>query len=63
LPKTPFFDFGFHHAGFTDGFKMDIFPDMPPVWRDFDQNQKRAGIKGWKAKFVRRYAFGKSDVV
>lgn len=46
-----------------DGFETDIVPDMPAVWRDFDQIRKKAGIKGWKAKFVkRRYAFGESDV-
>ncbi len=47
----------------SDGFETDIVPDMPAVWRDFDQIRKKAGIKGWKAKFVkRRYAFGESDV-
>lgn len=46
-----------------DGFETDIVPDMPAVWRDFDQVRKKAGIKGWKAKFVkRRYAFGEFDV-
>jgi len=62
--KDPFFNFGFHHARFTDGFEMDIIPDMSAIWRDFDKIQKKAAIKGWKAKFVRRrYAFGKSYVV
>jgi hypothetical protein len=51
LPKTPFFDSGFYHARSTDGFKMDIVPDMPAVWRGFDQNQKRAGMKGWKCEY------------
>ena len=46
-----------------DGFETDIVPDMPAVWKDFDQVRKKAGIAGWKAKFVkRRYAFGESDV-
>ena len=46
-----------------DGCETDIVPDMPAVWRDFDQVRKKAGIKAWKAKFVkRRYAFGESDV-
>lgn len=46
-----------------DGFETDIVPDMPAVWKDFDQVRKKAGITGWKAKFVkRRYAFGESDV-
>jgi len=36
---------------------------MQAVWKDFDQVRKKAGIKGWKAKFVkRRYAFGEADV-
>jgi DNA polymerase alpha subunit A len=46
-----------------DGCETDIVPDMPAVWKDFDQVRKRAGIKGWKAKFVKRkYAFGEPDV-
>ena len=45
------------------GFETDIVPDMPAVWKDFDQVRKKAGIKGWKAKFVnRRYAFGEPGV-
>ena len=47
----------------SDGFETDIVPDMQAVWKDFDQIRKKAGINGWKAKFVkRRYAFGESDV-
>jgi len=46
-----------------DGLETDVVPDMPAVWRDFDQVRKKAGIKAWKAKFVkRRYAFGEPDV-
>ena len=46
-----------------DGCETDIVPDMPAVWKDFDQVRKKAGIKGWKAKFVKRkYAFGEPDV-
>jgi DNA polymerase alpha subunit A len=46
-----------------DGCETDIIPDMQAVWKDFDQVRKKAGIKGWKAKFVkRRYAFGEPDV-
>ena len=36
---------------------------MKDVFDDFDQVRKKAGIKGWKAKFVKRkYAFGEADV-
>jgi DNA polymerase alpha subunit A len=46
-----------------DGFETDVVPDMPAVWKDFDQVRKKAGIKGWKAKFVKRkYAFDEPDV-
>ncbi len=46
-----------------DGCETDIVPDMPAVWKDFDQVRKKAGVKGWKAKFVKRkYAFGEPDV-
>jgi DNA polymerase alpha subunit A len=46
-----------------DGLETDVVPDMPAVWKDFDQVRKKAGIKAWKAKFVkRRYAFGEPDV-
>jgi len=45
------------------GFETDVVPDMPAVWKDFDQVRKKAGIKGWKAKFVKRkYAFGELGV-
>ena len=47
----------------NEGFETDIVPDMQAVWRDFDQVRKKAGIKGWKAKFVKRkYAFGEPGV-
>lgn len=46
-----------------EGYETDLVPDMPAVWKDFDQVRKKAGIKGWKAKFVkRRYAFDEPDV-
>jgi DNA polymerase alpha subunit A len=36
---------------------------MKDVSDSFDQVQKKAGIKGWKAKFVKRkYAFEEADV-
>jgi DNA polymerase alpha subunit A len=45
------------------GCETDIVPDMPAVCKDFDEVRKKAGIKAWKAKFVkRRYAFGEPDV-
>ncbi|KAI0272419.1 hypothetical protein BC834DRAFT_921889 [Gloeopeniophorella convolvens] len=39
-----------------EGYETDVVPDMPAV-------RKKAGIKSWKAKFVKRkYAFGEPDV-
>ncbi|KAH9072265.1 DNA polymerase alpha catalytic subunit [Lactarius deliciosus] len=44
-------------------FVLPLVPDMQAVWKDFDQVRKKAGIKGWKAKFVKRkYAFGEPGV-
>ncbi|KAJ7178608.1 DNA polymerase family B-domain-containing protein [Mycena crocata] len=38
-------------------------PDLQDVYNDVDMLRKKAGIKSWKAKFVKRnYAFGESDV-
>lgn len=46
-----------------EGFETDIVPDLQAVWKDFDRVRKKAGIKGWKAKFVKRkYAFGEPGV-
>ena len=43
--------------------ETDEVPGMKDVFDDFDQVRKKAGIKGWKAKFVKRkYAFGEADV-
>jgi DNA polymerase alpha subunit A len=43
--------------------ETDEVPGMKDVYDDFDRVRKKAGIKGWKAKFVKRkYAFGEADV-
>ena len=43
--------------------ETDVVPGMPDVYGDFDKVRKKAGIKSWKAKFVKRkYAFGEHDV-
>ena len=43
--------------------ETDVQPDMENVYDDFDRVRRKAGIKSWKAKFVkRRYAFGERDV-
>ncbi|KIP07458.1 hypothetical protein PHLGIDRAFT_71117 [Phlebiopsis gigantea 11061_1 CR5-6] len=44
-------------------YETDVQPDMEDVYDDFDRVRRKAGIKTWKAKFVkRRYAFGERDV-
>lgn len=44
-------------------YETDEVPGMKDVYDDFDRVRKKAGIKGWKAKFVKRkYAFGEADV-
>lgn len=41
----------------------DVVPSLPDVYSDFDAVRRRAGVKTWKAKFVKRkYAFGDKDV-
>lgn len=46
-----------------EGYETDVVPGMKDVYSDFDQVRKKAGIKTWKAKFVKRkYAFGVADV-
>jgi DNA polymerase alpha subunit A len=43
--------------------ETDEVPEMTEVYADFDQVRRKAGIKKWKGKFVkRRYAFGEKDV-
>ncbi|KAI0048775.1 hypothetical protein FA95DRAFT_1678116 [Auriscalpium vulgare] len=55
LPRTRQLD--------DEGFETDVVPGMPAVYQDFDQVRRKAGIKGWKAKFVKRkYAFEEPDV-
>ena len=44
-------------------YETDVKPDMDDVYDDFDRVRKKAGIKSWRAKYVkRRYAFGERDV-
>ncbi|TFK51987.1 hypothetical protein OE88DRAFT_1658731 [Heliocybe sulcata] len=43
--------------------ETDVVPEMTDVYADFDRVRKRADIKSFKAKFVKRnYAFGEPDV-
>lgn len=43
--------------------ETDVVPDLNDVYQDFDRVRKKAGIKSFKAKFVKRnYAFGEPDV-
>jgi DNA polymerase alpha subunit A len=43
--------------------ETDEVPGMKDVYDDFDRVRRKAGIKSWKAKFVKRkYAFGEVDV-
>lgn len=44
-------------------YETDVVPSLQDVYGDFDRVRKKAGIKSFKAKFVkRRYAFGEKDV-
>ena len=46
-----------------DEYETDIVPQIADVYQEFDKFRKRAGVKTWKAKFVKRkYAFGEKDV-
>jgi DNA polymerase alpha subunit A len=45
-------------------YETDEVPGMKDVYDDFDRVRKKAGIKVWKAKFMKRkYAFGEADVL
>ena len=45
-----------------DEYEADV-PQIADVYQEFDTFRKRAGVKTWKAKFVKRkYAFGETDV-
>ena len=49
--------------GFGNEYETDEVPGLPDVYSDFDRLRKKAGIKGFRAKFVKRkYAFGEKDV-
>ena len=46
-----------------DEYETDLVPEIADVYQEFDTFRKRAGVKTWKAKFVKRkYAFGERDV-
>ncbi|KAI0321598.1 hypothetical protein OF83DRAFT_251189 [Amylostereum chailletii] len=46
-----------------EGYETDVVPGLQDVYTDFDQVRRKAGIKAWKAKFVKRkYAFGEAAV-
>ena len=46
-----------------DGFETDVAPSKQEVYSDFDAIRKKAGIKSWAGKFVKRkYAFGEPGV-
>lgn len=46
-----------------DEYETDIVPQLTDVHKEFDTFRKRAGVKTWKAKFVKRkYAFGERHV-
>lgn len=46
-----------------DGDETDEVPSQMDVWQDFDQLRRKAGIKRWRAKWVKRkYAFGETNV-
>lgn len=43
--------------------ETDEIPELMDVYNDFDRVRKAAGVKKWRAKFVKRkYAFGEKDV-
>ncbi|KAI0796194.1 hypothetical protein C8Q75DRAFT_863184 [Abortiporus biennis] len=44
-------------------YETDVVPSIPDIYSDFDKLRKKAGIKTFKAKPVKRkYAFGERDV-
>ncbi|KAI0369754.1 hypothetical protein BV20DRAFT_967411 [Pilatotrama ljubarskyi] len=44
-------------------YETDQVPELPEIYSDFDRLRKKAGIKSFKGKFVKRkYAFGEKDV-
>jgi DNA polymerase alpha subunit A len=46
-----------------DEYETDVVPKITDVHQEFDTFRKRAGVKAWKGKFVKRkYAFGERDV-
>ena len=46
-----------------DEYETDVVPQIQDVYQEFDAFRKRAGVRTWKAKFVKRkYAFGERDV-
>ena len=46
-----------------DEYETDVVPQIMDVHKEFDTFRKRAGVKAWKAKFVKRkYAFGERNV-
>ncbi|KAL6306263.1 DNA polymerase alpha catalytic subunit [Sparassis latifolia] len=46
-----------------DTYETDVVPEMKDIYEDFDRVRRKAGIKRWRSKFVRRkYAFGEKDV-
>ncbi|KAH9849847.1 hypothetical protein C2E23DRAFT_887828 [Lenzites betulinus] len=44
-------------------YETDQIPELSDIYSDFDRVRRRAGIKSFKGKFVKRkYAFGEKDV-
>lgn len=44
-------------------YETDTVPELSDIYSDFDRLRRKAGIKSFKAKFVKRkYAFGEKDV-
>ncbi|EIW58350.1 DNA-directed DNA polymerase alpha catalytic subunit POL1 [Trametes versicolor FP-101664 SS1] len=44
-------------------YETDQVPELPEIYSDFDRLRRKAGIKAFKGKFVKRkYAFGEKDV-
>ncbi|OJT03335.1 DNA polymerase alpha catalytic subunit [Trametes pubescens] len=44
-------------------YETDQVPELPEIYSDFDRLRRKAGIKSFKGKFVKRkYAFGEKDV-
>jgi DNA polymerase alpha subunit A len=46
-----------------EGHPTDVTPSQQDVFSDFDAVRRQAGVKAWRAKFVKRkYAFGQEGV-